>query len=152
MALRVFRVLPLWRPSALDLDFHLPHPLSLSLSFPFSTLMTGADWRVSPQLAWATVGFLVFVHFSFSLCVFVWECVCAHVDVGSRIVTASSLFTTHHQGARGWFMSNFDINERSPVSVHLVFVSFQSPSSCLTISCTALFILFNAVELINLAV
>lgn len=69
MALSVSRVLPLWRPSALDLDFLLPHPLSLSFSFAFSTLMTGADWRVSPQLAWATLGLVVFVHFSFSLCV-----------------------------------------------------------------------------------
>lgn len=76
-ALSVSRVLPLWRPSALDLDFLLLRSPSLSFSFPFSTLLRRADWRVSPQLAWATVGLVVFVHFSFlSLCV----CVC--VDVG----------------------------------------------------------------------
>lgn len=65
-ALSVSRVLPLWRPSALDLDFLLL--LSLSLSH---TLLRAADWRVSPQLARVTVGLVVFVHISFF-----FPCVC----------------------------------------------------------------------------
>lgn len=75
MVLSVSRVLPLWRTSALDLDFLLLLSLSLSFSFPFSTLLRGADWKVSPQLAQATVGLVVFVHFSISPC----ECVCVWV-------------------------------------------------------------------------
>lgn len=105
-ALSVSHVLPLWRPSALDLDFLLLCSLSLSFSFPFSTLLRVADWRVSPQLAWVTVGLVVFVHFSFSsLCVCVCLRGCWSLIPEQQVFRLPSLQSPG--GAGGCFTSDF---------------------------------------------